>query len=167
MQFVPNGEEAAMAFVTLRENAFFASVGVGKYDSFFGYKQGHGEVLGSEYAVGHENVFLHMTDIVSSGGFLVSHAEGRSFGLTAERAFRPAEHLTLKFSADLEKFLGGEADIPFGNMKMNEGVWNRHIGLAAEYTAFEGLHLGFNTGVLFSSGVKPETHIGFRLNRTF
>ena len=164
---VPNGEGAAMAFTTLREGAFFASVGIGKYDSFFGYRRGHGEVLGSEYAAGHENLFLHLADVRSSGGHLVSRAEGRSLGLTAEQAFRPAEHLAVTLSASLEKFLGGEADIPFGEVRLNEGQWNRRLGLAAEYTARGGMKLGLRAGALFPNGDKPETHVGFQLHRAF
>ena len=161
---VPNGEDAAMAFTTLREGAFFASVGVGKYDSFFGYRRGHGEVLGSEYAAGHENLFLHLADVRSSGGHLVSRAEGRSLGLTAEQAFRPADHLAVTLSVNLEKFLGGEADIPFGEVRLDQGQWNRRLGLAAEYTAYGGTKLGLNAGALLPNGDKPETHVGFRLH---
>ena len=164
---VPNGGREVMALGVVREGAFFASVGAGQYDSFFGYSRGHGMVSGIEYAVGHENVFLHLSDVTSRGGDLVSRAEGRSLGLMAERAFRPAEHLAVTLSVNLDKFLGGEADIPFGRVELDEGQWNRRLGLAAEYTAYGGTKLGLNAGALFPNGEKPETHVGFRLHRTF
>ena len=75
-QVVPNGENAAMAFASLRKSGFFTSFGMGTYDSFFGFRQGHGDIFGMEYALGHEALFVHMTDVRSARGELISYAEG-------------------------------------------------------------------------------------------
>ena len=166
-RIVPNGEDAFMAFTMLREGALFASLGAGKYDSFFGYKRGHGEVLGIEYAAGHENLFLHLTDIKSSGGDLISHAEGRSLGLAAEQEFHPAEQLSVTLSASLEKFLGGGATIPFGEVDLNEGEWNRRLGVSAEYAADQQTTLGLDTRVMLPGNGETTSWVGFRFGRRF
>ena len=156
-----------MAFTTLREGAFFTSFGIGRHESFFGFKRGHGEVLAREYVIGHENLFFHMADVESSGGDLVSYAKGRSVGLAAEQDFHPAEHLEVRLSANFEKFLGGEAKIPFGKMEMDEGEWNRRLAVSAEYTVHEGTTLGFDTGIFFPGGESPEAQTTIRFRRTF
>ena len=142
---VPNGEREVMALGVLREGGFFASFGAGQYDSFFGYSRGHGTVSGFEYAFGHENVFLHLSDVTSRGGDLVSWARAKSVGLSAEKDFHPATDVTLRFSAEFDRFLGGEAKIPFGRVKMDEGEWNRRFGVSAEYAADERTTLGLET----------------------
>ena len=164
---VPNEGNTAMAFTTLREGAFFASLGVGTYDSFFGYAKGHGEIFGSEYAVGHENLFLHLTDVRSSGGHLVSRTEGKSFGLAADRKFRPADDLKVRFTVNVEKFLGGEAEIPFGKVELNEGEWNRRIGASIEYAMDERTTLGLDSRLFLPTNGETAGQAGFRFSRTF
>ena len=166
-RLVPNGENAAMVFATFQKKDFFASFGVGKYDNFFGFKQRHGEVFGSEFAFGNKALFIRLADIRSKGNDLISHAEGKSFGVTTGRTFQPKEQVALTLSANFDKFLGGSAKIPFGKIKMNEGRWNRQAALSVEYTTRRGSLLGFNTRVFFPQDETPQTHFGLSLRREF
>ncbi len=164
---VPNGEGAAMAVAKLRKDGFFASLGTGTYDSFFGFRRGHGSVYGMEYALGHEALFLHLADVRSSGGDLIFRAEGKSAGLAAYKEFHPAERVALALSANFEKFLGATAEIPFGRVEMDQGRWNRRTALSAEYAVDKGAVLGFDADVLFPEREKPEIGGRLRFRLTF
>ena len=166
-RLLPNGENAAMVFATFRIKDFFASFGVGNYDNFFGYKQRHREVFGSEFALGNKTLFIRLADIRSKGDDLISHAEGKSFGVTTERSFQPMEQVALKLSANFDKFLGGTAKIPFGTIKINEGRWNRQAALSVEHTARKGTLLGFNTRVFFPEHETPQIQFGLSLRHVF
>ena len=107
----------------------------------------------------------HRTD--GHVGRLIADAEGQSLGLTAERELRPAEGLAVTLSANLEKFAGGEARIPFGKVELNEGEWSRRFGVSVEYALDDRTTLGLDSRLFLPGDGEAAVRAGLRFERSF
>ena len=165
--FIPVNEDSGTVVATHRDGDLFVSAALGTQDDFFGFINGHGEVKEVSLTAGHRNMFAHFGRQWSDNGLTIGSARGEYVGLTVQREAKVSEKLSLSASAHANRFLGGEAEIPFGKVKLDEREWSQHVGLAAEYAAFEGMTLGLNAGVLFPDSESPETSVGFQFRQTF
>ena len=72
---------------------------------------------------GHENAFIRFARQHSEGGSAVSSAQASTLGFTVQKEFQLAGEgaPSCIIAAHADKFLGGEADIPFGSVKLQDG----------------------------------------------
>ena len=112
-------------------------------------------------------MFAHFGRQWSDNGLSIGSARGDYVGVTAQKEMKVSEELSLSASAHANRFLGGEAEIPFGTVELDAGEWSRHVGLSAEYAAYEGMTLGLNAGVLFPESESSETSVGFLFSQSF
>ena len=131
---LPNGggEENLLLVAGYRSGDLFASLSGGTRDDFFGFAREHGQVRQAGVAAGHGNLFLTLTEQVSSGGSVISGAKGRSLTVTAREtvSLTDATDLTAALAAD--RFLGGEASLPFGTTDLGAGGWRPRLSLLAK-----------------------------------
>ena len=79
---------------------------------------------------GHENAFVRFAQQRSEGGSAISSARASTLGFTLQKVFQLAgENTTLHLAAHADKFLGGEAKIPFGSVKLRDGDWEHRASL--------------------------------------
>ena len=114
-----------------RHGNLFASAGAGLRNDFFGFSEGHGRVFDARLEAGHENAFIRFAQQRSEGGSAISSAQASTLGLTLQKEFQLAgEYTTLHLAAHADKFLGGEAEIPFGSVKLQDGKWEHRVSLS-------------------------------------
>ena len=140
------------AFVGVHKiGRFFASVGMGTREDFYGYRGGHDGVLEAGLAVGHEDAFLRFSRMHSDGGELISSAEGQSYGFTVRKNFRLAD-VPFTAAAHTDQFLGGRARIPSGTADLKESGWNHRLNLSS------ALPIGDTARLMLSAEMRlPET----------
>ena len=105
----------------------FASTAFGVRDDFFGYGYGHDEVKELSFTAGHRHLFATLSKQKSSGSDFIDSAAGRSVSLTVRRALSLTDNTQAVVTAVANRFLGGRARIPVGDIDLNGGGWNRRI----------------------------------------
>ena len=124
-----------------RLGPFFAASDVGTRDDFYGYREGHGDVIEAGFSAGHRNAFVRFSEMRSLGGELINHAEGRSFGATLQKTVYLDATLPLTLAAHTDRFLGGEADLSYGNVRLQKSGWNHRLNLSSGFALGEDAHL--------------------------
>ena len=81
---------------------------------------------------GHEKLSLTLTEQRSRGGDVITAAKGQSLTVTAQETFSLTENTNLTVTAVADRFLGGEASIPLGTVRLSEGDWNPRLSFASE-----------------------------------
>ena len=105
----------------------FASVAAGPRDDFFGHARGHEGVFELRGSAGHKNLFLTLSEQYSVGGGAIRSAHGTSFALMAQERFSLTERTTLTASAGVHRFLGGEADLSSGSVRLDPDGWDHRF----------------------------------------
>ena len=169
---VPTGGESAMLVGMRRSGSFFASVGVGTDDDFFGFSENHEGVRSLRLTAGHENVFAHITRLRSDGGGYITEAVGRSMGLTVREAFILTDDTTLDISARTERFLGGHAgigseEVSFGSVRLNASGWNHRINLSSETEIDENRTVNLSADMRLPDGGESDIAVGVRYRMAF
>ena len=124
-----------------RLGPFFAASEVGTRDDFYGYREGHGDVIEAGFSAGHRNAFVRFSEMRSLGGALIDHAEGRSFGATLQKTVYLDATLPLTLAAHTDRFLGGEADFSYGNVRLQKSGWNHRLHVSSALTVNEDAYL--------------------------
>ena len=128
LNLVPVDRDTLLLVGTQKKGDFFAAAGAGMRNDFFGFSEGHGRVADTRLETGHENAFIRFAQQRSEGGSAISLAYASTLGLTLQKEFRLAgENTTLHLAAHADKFLGGEAEIPFGSVDLKDGEWEHQV----------------------------------------
>lgn len=156
---------AATLLGSYRVGDLFAAAGVRAKRDFFGFKRHHNEVLGLSLSLGHENAFLRFSEQHSLGS-LIRSAEGRSVGITLRKDVSLKE-TTLTGAAHADRFLGGEAIIPYGTIALQEGNWNTRFSLTSETPLTERFSLQAHADVLVPATGDDEHRLSLNLSWTY
>ena len=169
---VPTGGENAMLVGMKRSGSFFASVGVGTDDDFFGFSENHERVRSLRLTAGHENVFAHITRLHSDGGGYITEAVGRSMGLTVREEFILTDDTVLDISARTERFLGGHAgigsdEVSFGSVRLNGSGWNHRVTLSSETEIDGNRTVNVSADMRLPDGGESNIAVGVRYRTAF
>ena len=126
---VPTGAHTGLFSLTHRRGAWFAGVAAGNRADFFGYSYGHDEVREWRLTSGHRNLFATLSKQSSAGSDFIDSAAGRALSLTVQQYLSLTDNTHAVVSAVADRFLGGKANIPVGNIKLNGGGWNHRISV--------------------------------------
>ena len=129
VNFTPTGDDTGLMSLTRLEGDWFASTAFGIRDDFFGYSYGHDEVREWRLTSGHRNLFATLSKQSSAGSDFIDSAAGRALSLTVQQYLSLTDNTHAVVSAVANKFLGGKANIPVGNIKLNGGGWNQRISV--------------------------------------
>ena len=129
VNFTPTGDDTGLMSLTRLKGDWFASTAFGIRDDFFGYSYGHDEVREWRLTAGHRNLFATLSKQSSAGSDFIDSAAGRALSLTVQQYLSLTDNTHAVVSAVADRFLGGKADIPVGNIKLNGGGWNNRISV--------------------------------------
>ena len=129
VNFTPTGDDTGLMSLTRLKGNLFASTAFGIRDDFFGYSYGHDEVREWRLTTGHRNLFATLSKQASAGSDFIDSAAGRALSLTVQQYLSLTDNTHAVVSAVADKFLGGKANIPVGNIKLNGGGWNNRISV--------------------------------------
>ena len=168
LAFIPTGEESFVLVGMQRMGEMFASVGGGVREDFFGFSEGHGQVVDSRVEAGHENVFVRFSEQRSRGGDLIKSARARSMGFTAQTDVSLTEDTTLNLAAHTDRFLGGEATIPFGDVKLQQGGgWNHRLSISSVSTLEKSGTLRFSLDTHLPKVGEEHLSLGVQFRQPF
>ncbi len=156
---VPNSAGSVSLVGMQKAGDFFALAAVGERNDFFGFSKGHGEVLNAEISAGHKNAFLRFEKQISNGGMGVRDAEGESFGFTVRKGFDLTERVFLSAAVRGDRFLGGEASIPFGRVNLSKGGWDHRVSLSSDIVVDKNATLSISAGTRFPAAGDSESNI--------
>ena len=111
-----------------RLGPFFAASEVGTRDDFYGYREGHGDVIEAGFSASHQNAFVRFSEM-------------RSLGATLQKTVYLDATLPLALAAHTNRFLGGEADLSYGNVRLQKSGWNHRLNLSSSFALGEDAHL--------------------------
>ena len=126
---VPTGAHTGLFSLTHLRGEWFAGVAAGNREDFFGYAYGHDEVREWRLTSGHRNLFATLSKQSSAGSDFIDSAQGRALSLTVQQYLSLTDNTHAVVSAVADRFLGGKANIPVGNIKLNGGGWNHRIAV--------------------------------------
>ena len=129
VNFTPTGDDTGLMSLTRLKGDLFASTAFGIRDDFFGYSYGHDEVRELSFTAGHRNLFATLSKQSSAGSDFIDSAAGRALSLTVQQYLSLTDNTHAVVSAVADRFLGGKANIPVGNIKLNGGGWNQRISV--------------------------------------
>ena len=129
---MPNGEATALTVAGYRQGDLFFALTGGTRDDFFGFAKEHRNIRQVGMAAGHEKLFLALAEQRSRGGGIIRAAKGQSLTVKAQESFSLTGKTDLTVTAVADRFLGGEASIPFGSVRLGGGDWNPRLSLATE-----------------------------------
>ena len=155
--FIPTGSGGLSAVLLQKRGDSFASASFGTKDDFFGFYDGHHNVLAAELAAGYDNAFIRFSQERSSGdGADIRDAQGRAVGVTLRREFALSENTTLTTEGHADRFLGGSAVISFGELDLPEGAWQYRLNLKGETEINEHSDLSLSANSLFPPSGERE-----------
>ena len=164
---VANGERGASIVGSYSDGAMFASVAAGPRDDFFGHTRGHEGVFELRGSAGHKNLFLTLSEQYSIGGGAIRSAHGTSFALMAQERFSLTERTTLTASAGVHRFLGGEADISSGSVRLDADGWDHRFSLVSATALDMTKTVGLGAVMLAPEGRDEEFVVSANLNWRF
>ena len=126
---LPTGAGTGLFSLTHLRGEWFAGVAAGNREDFFGYSYGHDEVREWRLTTGHRNLFATLSKQSSAGSDFIDSAAGRALSLTVQQYLSLTDNTHAVVSAVADRFLGGKANIPVGNIKLNGGGWNNRISV--------------------------------------
>ena len=126
---LPTGAGTGLFSLTHLRGDWFASAAAGNREDFFGYSYGHDEVREWRITTGHRNLFATLSKQSSAGSDFIDSAAGRALSLTVQQYLSLTDNTHAVVSAVADRFLGGKANIPVGNIKLNGGGWNNRISV--------------------------------------
>ena len=129
---VPNGEATALTVAGYRQGDLFVALTGGTRDDFFGFAKEHRNIRQMGVAAGHEKLFLALAEQRSRGGGIITAAKGQSLTVKAQESFSLTGKTALTLTAVADRFLGGEASIPLGSVRLGGGDWQPRLSLAME-----------------------------------
>ena len=129
---VPNGEATALTVAGYRQGDLFFALTGGTRDDFFGFAKEHRNIRQMGIAAGHEKLFLALAEQRSRGGGIITAAKGQSLTVKAQESFSLTGKTDLTVTAVADRFLGGEASIPLGSVRLGGGDWQPRLSLASE-----------------------------------
>ena len=156
---VPNKAGSLSLVGMQKAGDFFALAAVGERNDFFGFSSGHGEVLNAELSAGHKNAFLRFEKQFSNGGIGVREAEGESLGFTIRKGFDLTEKVFLSAAIRGDRFLGGEANIPFGKVDLSKGGWDHRVSLSSDIAVDKNATVSISAGVRSPATGDSESNI--------
>ncbi len=156
---VPNNSGSLSLVGLQKAGDFFALAAVGERSDFFGFSKGHGEVLNAELSAGHKNAFLRFEKQISNGGTGVRDAEGESLGFTVRKGFDLTEKVFLSAAVRGDRFLGGEASIPFGKVDLSKGGWDHRVSVSSDIAVDENATVSISAGARFPAAGESESNI--------
>ena len=80
----------------------------------------------------------------------IDSAGGRSVAFVARDKFALTDETLLTASFRSDRFLGGEADIPVGNVRLNGGGWQHRLALSSQTALDEDKTLGVSAVTRFT-----------------
>ena len=151
---LPTGAGTGLFSLTHLRGEWFAGVAAGNREDFFGYSYGHDEVREWRLTTGHRNLFATLSKQTSSGSDFIDSAAGRALSLTVQQYLSLTDNTHAVVSAVADRFLGGKANIPVGNIKLNGGGWNQRISVDTK-TAL-GRNAAFSASATYHSPENGE-----------
>ena len=139
---VPNGEVTALTVAGYRQDDLFFALTGGTRDNFFGFTKEHRNIVEMGIAAGHEKLFLAFAEQRSRGGDVITAAKGQSLTVKARETFSLTEDTNLTVTAVADRFLGGEASIPLGTIRLSGGDWNPRLSFASETEIVPAMSFG-------------------------
>ncbi len=139
--------------------SFFALAAIGERKDFFGFSNGHGNIINTEISAGHQNAFLRFEKQFSRGGVSIRDAEGESLGFTIQKGVDLTDGVFLSASVRGDRFLGGEASIPYGRVNLDKGKWEHRVSLATDIAVAENATLNISGGARFPASGESESNI--------
>ena len=161
---VPNGHSGALFTATRGNGKVFASVAAGMRPDFFGYAQEHEGVLELRGSAGHKNLFVTFSGQHSIGGDAIRSARGYSAALLSQEHLSLTEATSVIVSAGIYRFLGGEADISSGSVRLDDGGWDHRLSVSSETALDASKTVGVGAVVLSPEGREAEFAVGTRFN---
>ena len=129
---MPNGEGTALTVAGYRKDDLFFALTGGTRDNFFGFTKEHRNIVEMGIAAGHEKLFLALAEQRSRGGDVIAAAKGQSLTVKVQETFSLTEATDLTVTAVADRFLGGEAQIPLGTVRLSGGDWQPRVFLASQ-----------------------------------
>ena len=167
VQIAPGGQYGALFTAERKAGKVFIAGEVGARDNFFGFRDWHEAVAEARLSAGHENLYMVVSEQHSLGGGPIRSANGRTVALVARDDVVLSEDTTLVFFAGAERFLGGNADISSGSVRLNSGEWDHRVSVSLEKEINKDTTVGVSAVTLTHGGRDAEHAVGLQFKRRF
>ena len=151
----------ALGFGYASEDGMFTHVTHGRRTDFFGLNRAYGYTGGPavDIDIGHHNAFARFSWRQSNGRFLVQEAEGTALGLTARKDISLSREMTLRIRANMDRFIGGSANTPFGKVSIGNSGWNKEVEASVSIILDEASSLSVSLANRWYSGEAGDARV--------